>query len=167
MRIGLISDTHIPWRALEIPRKFLDWFSGKEVNMIIHCGDVNDPKVLEILNNIAPTKAVKGNTDRINLPPELILKVSSYKIFIFHSDEVYPRGDMEQLYEWAKAKSADIVIFGHTHLPLFTYYKGVYFINPGTATGVRSGEHASAVKSVAILEIKNNNVNVEFKVLKD
>ncbi len=167
MRIGLISDTHIPWRALEIPKKFLDWFRGKRVDIIIHCGDINDFKVLEILNDIAPTKAVRGNTDSIDLPSELTLKVGSYNMFVFHSDKIYPRGDIKQIYELAKAKNVDIVVFGHTHLPLFTYYKQIYFINPGTATGVRSGKYGDVMKSVAILEIKNNNMNVEFKVLKN
>ncbi len=165
MKLGLIGDTHIPKRANKIPEEFLRWFEKERVDLIIHTGDINDPKVLEELKTITEVKAVQGNTDYLDLPRELVLDIEGWKIFVFHSDEVYPRGDLDQIYEYAKAKNARIVIFGHTHLPLFTYYQGVYYVNPGTATGVASGEYPIVTKSVAILELKKDKINVKFNII--
>jgi len=165
MKIGIISDTHIPRRAKEIPKEFLKWFEKNKVDLILHAGDLNDPNILEILKEIAEVKAVRGNTDYIDLPEELILEIEGKKILLFHSDNIYPRGDISKILKYAKEKKADIVIYGHTHLPFFTYINGIYLINPGSATGVRSGEIEESIKSVAILSLKNK-IKVKFKILK-
>jgi len=155
MRIGLIGDTHIPNRAKEIPKEFLDIFREEKVDLIIHTGDINDPEVLEELEKISEVKAVRGNTDYLDLPDHLFLNIEGYRIFVFHSDEVYPRGDVEKILSIAKERNANIVIHGHTHLPRFLYERGVYIISPGSATGVRSGEIKETVKSIAILDISS------------
>ena len=64
MLIGLISDTHIPDRARELPEKVIEAFEN--VELIIHAGDLTSPKVIEELENIAPVMAVQGNMDRVN-----------------------------------------------------------------------------------------------------
>ena len=64
MLIGLISDTHIPDRAKEIPQKVFDAFS--EVDLILHAGDLTSLKVIEDLEKIAPVMAIQGNMDRVN-----------------------------------------------------------------------------------------------------
>ena len=51
MLIGLISDTHIPDRAKEIPEKVFEAFS--EVDLIMHAGDLTSPKVIDDLEQIA------------------------------------------------------------------------------------------------------------------
>jgi len=164
MRIGIISDTHIPSRAAEIPKEFLEWFKENRVDLILHAGDVNDEIVLKDLEKIAEVKAVKGNTDYLDLPKELILEIKGKRILLFHSDNIYPRGDINKMLDYAKEKMVDIVVYGHTHLPLFTYVNGIYFLNPGSATGVRSGEIKRSVKSVAILYLENK-IKVEFNIL--
>jgi len=57
MLIGLISDTHIPDRARELPEKVIEAFEN--VELIIHAGDLTSPKVIEELENIAPVMAVR------------------------------------------------------------------------------------------------------------
>ena len=52
MLIGLISDTHIPDRAREIPQKVFETFDN--VDLILHAGDLTSPKVIEELEKIAP-----------------------------------------------------------------------------------------------------------------
>ena len=61
MLIGLISDTHIPDRAKEIPEKVFEAFS--EVDLIMHAGDLTSPKVIDDLEQIAPVMAIQGNMD--------------------------------------------------------------------------------------------------------
>ena len=61
MLIGIISDTHIPMRTQSIPKKVFDVF--KDVDMILHCGDIEVRSVIEELEEIAPVIAVHGNCD--------------------------------------------------------------------------------------------------------
>jgi len=164
MKVGLIGDTHIPNRAKEIPEFFLEVFKKEKVDLILHLGDINDPKVLEELDDIAPAKAVKGNTDYGNLQDHIILDLEGYRILAFHSDNVHPRGDIKQILSIAKEKKANIVIHGHTHLPRFLYKDGVYIISPGSATGVRSGEIKETIKSIAVMEI-SDKVNIKFYII--
>ncbi len=52
MLIGVISDTHIPERALKIPEQVFKAF--KDVELIFHAGDLVSIDVLHELENLAP-----------------------------------------------------------------------------------------------------------------
>ena len=65
MRIGVLSDTHIPTRARCLPPEIFTVF--KNVELILHAGDLVDPLVLSELETLAPVQAVAGNMD----PPGL------------------------------------------------------------------------------------------------
>jgi len=120
--IGLISDTHglIRPEALEALR-------GSD--LIIHCGDVGDPAVLEALRTLAPVRAIRGNNDRgpwaNHLPPQDLVEVGGHAIRVLHSlVELDPDTDPAGLIA---------VVFGHSHKPLIEKRAGVLFINPGSA----------------------------------
>ena len=59
MRIGLISDTHIPEARHELWPQVFDAFRG--VDAILHAGDIHDLVVIDQLHDIAPTWAARGN----------------------------------------------------------------------------------------------------------
>ncbi|MBK9342706.1 MAG: metallophosphoesterase family protein [Dehalococcoidia bacterium] len=59
MRIGLISDTHIPEARYELWPQVFDAFRG--VDCILHAGDIHDLVVIDQLHDIAPTWAARGN----------------------------------------------------------------------------------------------------------
>ena len=61
MRIGLISDTHIPGGATEVPSNVVKAFNG--VDLILHAGNIYTSPVLDWLERIAPVKAA-GSADR-------------------------------------------------------------------------------------------------------
>lgn len=66
MRIGVISDTHVPVRARVLPGAVFEVLAG--VDLILHAGDLVTLDVLDELAAIAPVMAVHGNVDR----PEVI-----------------------------------------------------------------------------------------------
>ena len=78
MRIGVISDTHIPQAAEWLPERLCA--DLKEVDLILHAGDLTDIEVLEKLKKIGPTRAVYGNMDNIKveraLPRKEIIAVA-------------------------------------------------------------------------------------------
>ena len=157
MLIGLISDTHIPDRAKEIPQKVFDAFEG--VDLILHAGDLTSLKVIEELERIAPVIAIRGNMDRVNgidLPNAQVIEAEGLKIGIVHG-EVYPRADTQQLVYIAKQLDADILVSGQSHQPKIEQTDGVLLINPGSPIVPRLAD-----RTVMILEIEDKEVNVEI-----
>ena len=87
MRIGVISDTHIPKAAQDIPRQIYREF--KKVDLILHAGDLVELSVIEKLKKLAPVKAVCGNMDehkvRAALPEKEVISLENgIKIGLIH-----------------------------------------------------------------------------------
>lgn len=157
MLIGIISDTHIPVRTDKLPGKIFEIF--KDVDLILHCGDIEVMSVIEELEEIAPVKAVCGNCDPyIGFNTHEIIKVDDVKIGLTHGI-VYPKGDTQQLYYLAKELDVDILVSGHTHQPLVKKEADVLLLNPGSPTQPRLSE-----PSVMLLEI--NGREVDAKIVK-
>ena len=157
MLIGLISDTHIPDRAKEIPEKVFEAF--REVDLIMHAGDLTSPKVIDDLEQIAPVMAIQGNMDRakgIDLPAAKVIEAEGLKIGIVHG-EVYPRADTQQLVYLAKELDVDILVSGHSHQPKIEQTDGVLLLNPGSPIVPRLAD-----RTVMILEINDKKVDVEI-----
>ena len=95
MLIGIISDTHVPDRANTLPKKVVDEFSN--VDLIIHCGDVTDKEILDLLNDLANVVAVRGNMDYLNLPRKEILEIKER--FIHRYNEAVTELNYKNLYE--------------------------------------------------------------------
>ncbi|MGH7525638.1 MAG: metallophosphoesterase family protein [Gemmatimonadales bacterium] len=128
MRLGVISDTH----GLLRPEVF-DAF--REVDHILHCGDVGPADLLTELETIAPVTAVYGNMDggklRAQLPQVATLELDGFEIVVTHGDQLgSPTPENLQ----AEFPQAQIIVYGHTHRPLLTLVDVVVTVmNPGSA----------------------------------
>lgn len=138
MRLGIISDTHIPLRAKQLPVQVFKAFDG--VDLILHAGDLVTEELLLELRAIAPVEAVAGNCDppylTRQLPDTKILKLAGYTIGLTHGHIgdhriSTPRRALS-LFE-----KVDLVVFGHSHSPYNEIVDGVYLFNPGSATDRR------------------------------
>ena len=155
--IGVISDTHIGDRIDKIPKDVYNQFS--DVDLIIHCGDITSKSILNELNDMAEVIAVKGNMDHIELPREKVLNVENFKIGIIHGDTIYPRGDILKMKYYSLEKDLDVLISGHTHIPLIKNInipelnKKILLLNPGSPTVPRF-----PLKTIMKIEIRNNDI---------
>lgn len=131
MKIGLISDTH-GWLDPAVHQ----WFAG--VEMILHAGDVGKQEVLAELRTIAPTIAVRGNIDGRTLPLQEVVEVGGIRIGILHIAGSPKRARIEAR-RLIRLKHPDLLLFGHSHIPLIERYQGVLWVNPGAAG--RQGFH--------------------------
>jgi len=125
MHIGLISDTHGQLRS-EISHLF------KGVDLIVHAGDVGGAAVLRDLGIIAPVLAVSGNIDARqdpSLPRERLIPIGGLTLHVSHGDEL-GRPTPERL---LATYDADVIVYGHTHRPLFLRDRGRVVVNPGAA----------------------------------
>ena len=148
VRIGVISDTHIPKAARDLPERIYAEF--RNVDAILHAGDLVVTDVLRKLQNIAPTHAVCGNMDmpdvRGELPEKDIIKMKGFKIGLIHG-----YGPPSRLVESVarEFKRVDVIVFGHSHSPFSEKIKNTLFFNPGSPTD----KIFAAYNSFGILEI--------------
>ncbi|MDP2941614.1 MAG: metallophosphoesterase [Candidatus Omnitrophota bacterium] len=161
MRIGVLSDTHIPTRAQEIPAGILAEF--KKVDMIIHAGDLVDLTVLEKLKSAcANVKAVRGNMDseeiKALLPEKEIIKIADYRVGVMHGYGK-PGGLIDFLTAAFKKDAVDMIVFGHSHSGFNEKINGIIFFNPGSATD----KICSPYNSYGIIEI---NDKIEAKIIR-
>jgi putative phosphoesterase len=161
MRIGVIADTHIRDKEKEIPRKILDEF--KNVDMIIHAGDLVNLSIIDILKKSCPdVRAVWGNMDpegvRKELPDKLIFEAGNHKIAVTHGFGA-PGSLIRILSEAFQDEKPDVIIFGHSHEAFNEKIKGVLYFNPGSATD----KVFAKFNSYGIIEI---NGKIEGKIIK-
>ncbi len=132
MRILVVSDTHGDIRNLaEVIR------INSTAEVVIHCGDGADE--LEEAKRMFPDRmfiSVRGNCDFCTQSPytETII-LEGKKIFVTHGHLYSVKSDLLKLSLGAKENGADVVLFGHTHMPLELYQSGVYYLNPGSLRG--------------------------------
>jgi putative phosphoesterase len=131
MRLGVISDTHGRLRA-----EVFTHFDG--VDRILHAGDIGDPDILIELAAIAPVTAVSGNVDgsafASNVPEVARLEAEGRRIVVVHGHRL--GSPTPELLRQAHPE-ADIVVFGHTHVPAVRWIDDRLFLNPGAAGPAR------------------------------
>lgn len=129
VKIGVISDTHGYLRP-----GILDVF--KNVDLILHAGDIGDLKTYHTLMGIAPVEAVWGNMDPFSLRKEiretLVLTKNTLTIALSHGGGS-PDTIIERLQNVFYSHSPNIIVFGHTHQPMAEYIGETFFFNPGYA----------------------------------
>jgi uncharacterized protein len=141
----VISDTH----GLLRPEVF-DVF--KQVDHILHGGDVGKREILIELEAIAPVTAVYGNVDppdvRSRLPQVAHLELDGFDIIVTHGDQ-FGHPTPEKLH--AEFPKAEIIVYGHTHKPLLELVdRTVTVMNPGGAGRPRF----NLKPSVGIMELE-------------
>jgi len=104
---------------------------------ILHLGDfVSDSIILKKLFPDKDVLAVNGNCDgfvhRETIPDERILDIEGKKILMVHGHRFGVKSELERLAKYAKQKEADLVLFGHTHIPVDVEKLGIHLLNPGS-----------------------------------
>ncbi|SVA50061.1 uncharacterized protein METZ01_LOCUS102915 [marine metagenome] len=162
MRIGLITDTHLPGQIRDLgelgqlPQEFLS-----SVDLIMHGGDLTSPIVLDWCEQFAPVICSTGNNDPIPDPrmkEVQILETEGWTIGMIHSLEgqFRPVEDLQKLFP----KPVNIMISGHTHQERLEYREGVILINSGSITFPQHKE--VRLGTVGILEIESRKLKVDI-----
>lgn len=154
MRLLVISDTHgsadEAERALQM---------AGEVDMVIHAGDhLSDGTWLQRRTGI-PVIGVLGNRDyALRGPSEEIFDAGGLRIYVTHGHEFAVKSRMAALEKRARELGADVVVYGHTHVPDLQWRDGRLYINPGSLYRPRG----DSGRTFAILEIRGHTPVVKF-----
>ena len=172
MKVALISDTHVP-PTPELPGQLLDHLA--RVDLILHAGDLVCLHVLESLEEIGETLAVHGNSDEPavveRLPRKRLLSVAGRSVGLIHGNQAseiereylkpdhdYESPPVEAFYRYLLEEfpAADVVVFGHFHVPVVMQKHGRLLINPGSVAA-HNGR-----SSLVILEIECSGEKAEI-----
>jgi predicted phosphodiesterase len=153
--VGVLSDTHLPYRMQRLPNEVFQIF--RDVDLILHAGDVDRIESLNDLATLAPLHAVRGNphvTDLSDggrdLPVDLRLTVFGRQIVVNHggwtglwsvAGDWFVEGIVRPGGHWLNVRiasrlarlypQADVIVFGHTHRPYQAWHDRTFILNPG------------------------------------
>ncbi len=143
MKIVVLSDTHAPRRWKSCPAAVAGYLRGAD--LILHAGDVCTAAVLDELTAYAPVRAVMGNNDGPDVAqwgaePTLELELDGLPVAMIH-DSGQAAGRLVRMRR--SFPDADLVVFGHSHIPLDLAGAGLRIFNPGSPTDRRRQPHGT------------------------
>ena len=172
--VGILSDTHVPYRMARLPPAVLDAF--QDVDVVLHAGDVDQPRALQPLQEIAPVYAVRGNIHFLDLssggaslPPVVELHMAGHQVVLSHGylpglGDLWFKGRDVALRLFGRSDKArfnrriarrltsvypraDVIVFGHTHRVYVDWMGDTLLVNPG-AVCPTLGESSTVVRMI-------------------
>lgn len=128
MRALIISDSHGIRSSI---KRVLERVGN--VDMLIHLGDVyeDDNFIRESVQG--EVYIIAGNNDfHPRFKKEEIIEIGPYRAWLTHGHQYGVNYGLERLEEEARTLGMDIVMFGHTHVPVIRQENELYVINPGS-----------------------------------
>lgn len=146
MKVLIVSDSHGK-------NTQLDWVIQRvsPIDMLIHLGDLEGSE--DYIEAVAqwPYELVSGNNDYFtNIERDKMITIGAYQVLLTHGHRQQVYSGTETIKKWAKEKGADVVMFGHTHMPLLQIEDGIVVLNPGSIAKPRQEGH---IPTYMIMEI--------------
>ncbi|MEL6403846.1 MAG: metallophosphoesterase family protein [Chloroflexota bacterium] len=148
IRLGLIADTHVPTHLPLLPYDAIE-HAFRNVDAILHAGNITSATVLGNLSGIAPTQAVRGTTDTLDLPEKRVLTFGNTRVGLIHGNrhpliERYYRLQRKLGNPYAGGRDllnslprhfaedeVDVIVFGYLHMPITLRRDNTVIVNPG------------------------------------
>ncbi|MFI9008485.1 metallophosphoesterase family protein [Actinosynnema sp. NPDC053489] len=150
----VLSDTHAPRRWKSCPPKVAEHL--RHADVILHAGDVCVASVLDELAQYAPVTAVCGNNDGPDVvdwgaPETVELDLQGLRVAMVH-DSGQATGRTARMRR--RFPGADLVVFGHSHIPMDVTGDGVRVFNPGSPTDRRRQPHGT----LGLLDVRDGEL---------
>lgn len=135
MKLVVLSDTHIPERAAQLPEPVLSALD--QADGVLHAGDFTDMATLRLLQERPGFTGVAGNMDtapvRRSLRPFDVVSVAGLRIGLIHGWG--PPGPLPAMLHAELAREKlDAIVYGHSHQALNEVMGDVRLFNPGSVT---------------------------------
>ncbi len=166
MRIGLLSDTHIPVAENGLPDELIDALQG--VDLILHAGDIYLASVLDDLEQVAPVLAARGDDDYRStladprVKDKQVLDLEGKRLWLVHQRPFYvmsPWWRDRVASGQEKDSVPDIVVLGHEHRTDVKQVEGILFINPGSPTFLN---YLRGLGTIGILDINAGEAQISI-----
>jgi putative phosphoesterase len=154
VQVVVLADTHAPRRWRVCPPRVAGHL--RLADRILHAGDVCTAAVLTELAQYAPVTAVLGNNDGPDVaewgaPRTAELDLGGLSVAMVH-DSGASAGRLTRLRR--RFPRADLVVFGHSHIPLDESGSGLRIFNPGSPTDRRRQPHGT----LGLLQIEDGRL---------
>lgn len=127
MKIIVFSDSHGNIGPM------LAAVSHYKPDMILHLGDhIWDADCFKKMS--IPMRRVRGNCDfgSVDIENDTVV-INGIRIIMTHGHRYTVKAGLGPLMNLGRSAKADILLFGHTHIPLREEREGIVLMNPGTA----------------------------------
>lgn len=143
VRVVVLADTHAPRRWRVCPPRVAEHL--RVADLILHAGDVCTASVLGELAEYAPVIAVLGNNDGPDVAgwgarQTAELDLDGFSVAMVH-DSGAASGRIARMRR--TFPGADLVVFGHSHIPLDESAGHLRIFNPGSPTDRRRQPHGT------------------------
>lgn len=153
MRIGIVSDTHGSFQNLVQAVGEMG-----PIGLLLHAGDgARDVDRLRGKGRFE-IESVRGNCDFGPYREELAFPVEGRRILLTHGHAYGVKTGLLRLQLRGAEWQADIVVYGHTHVPDNSYANGLRLVNPGSLSQARGGLYPT----YAVMEIAGERIDVEI-----
>ena len=158
MRIVALSDTHIPDFAKALPKPLFSHL--RRADAILHAGDVTSAQILEELSAYAPVHVALGNNDGTDVAAwgaeEVVeLQLQGKAIAMLH-DSGRTDGRARRLRR--RFPNADLLVFGHSHIPINAEFAGLRLFNPGSPTWKRR----QPVPTIGVIDLNPDSLRTRI-----
>jgi putative phosphoesterase len=178
LRIGLISDTHIPEARRDLWPQVFDAFA--DVDAILHGGDIHALRVIDQLEELAPTFSARGNGEdgsggRLVAPqdprlrPTWVLQLGVLRVGIIHDlpiPEFPPHMTVANTLrrqfgiEPDGPDALDVIVHGDSHVERIDLIGPMLCINPGSP--VYPHNLATKLGTIGFLDIEGRSVRASL-----
>jgi len=157
MRIAIVSDSHVPGRADEIPDRVLD--ACEDADLTAHAGDFTSSEVYDAFDETGKLVAVRGNMDRVSGLPRTEPFVAGGVEFVVTHGTGSPEGYEDRVTKAAhsEVKEGAVAVCGHTHEAMDKTHDGVRLLNPGSCTGAPPASRTTMM----LAEAEGGSLDVE------
>ena len=160
MLIAVISDTHLPRGPRRLPDACVERIAAAD--LLLHAGDLSTLDVLHDLEAVGPpVVGVHGNVDSVELrrllPAERVVEAGGARIAMVH--DAGPRAGRLERLRARFGDRADLVVFGHSHMPLHEQAPdGFQILNPGSPTERRR----APAHTMGLIRVESGSASCEI-----
>jgi putative phosphoesterase len=144
--------------------RVIELFRRARVGLILHAGDAGHTSALESLQKAAPTVAVRGNADPLDLietlPDRIWIEAGSRTVLLLHGHHGKTALKAARA---AASPEIDLIVFGHSHKPLIDQEGHTILLNPGSPTERRWNPHFG----VGLVRVSDAEVEPELVLFDD
>ncbi len=163
--IAVLSDSHIPTRADEIPEKF--WEKVEESDITVHAGDYDREETFNALETYSNNfYGVEGNCDFFEaeeMSQSHTFQHEELDFGVYHGTGITPRAHTPTLLKIAEEDlGVDILIHGHSHQEDIELAEGKLLLNPGSSTGAGGGTANPSKPTMMEIEVEDGDIEVKI-----
>ncbi len=131
IRIGIVSDTH---KHIVNLIRAVDLLKQRSATTLIHLGDdYTDPDEIALDDVIKVPGVFSDMYQDEQIPNRIIKNIVGWRLLLTHTPVSHPNdlpGDLKPE-DVIRDRRVDVVLFGHTHVPVIREENGIIFVNPG------------------------------------